>query len=153
MYDYSHEPIDETATLHMSSTKSLIDNLQQVVGAANVLTDIEDIYVYSFEHLHKEKRYTNLTAVVRVSTEEELRKVEELAQNEGVNIIRRSCWKPELGDKEASTTVLIDDVSQPELEGIGKQIRKQYLFEFGKELEANSGGFRDYAARATTPLH
>lgn len=149
MYDYSHKPIDETAVLDTSSTKSLIDSVKQVVGAANVLTDIEDIHVYSFEHLHREKRYTNLTAVVRVSTEEELRKVEELAQNEGVNIIRRSCWKPELGDKEASTTVLIDDVSQPELEVVGKQIRKQYLFEFGKELEAyGNGSFRDYAERA-----
>jgi heterodisulfide reductase subunit D len=146
MHDYSHKSIEQTVGLNMLSRSKLIDDLKQIVGAEKVLTDAEDIYVYSFEHFFREKRYTNLIAVVRVSTETELRKVEEVAQDEGANVIRRSCWKPELRERETLSTVLIDDVSQPELEVIGKQIRKQYLFEFGKELEANgNGSFRDYA--------
>jgi Fe-S oxidoreductase len=137
MYDYSHKSIEGQQGSDMLSKTRLIDGLNQIVGAEKVLTDTEDIYVYSFEQFFREKRYTNLIAVVRVSTETELKKIEELAQDEGVNVVRRSCWKPELREQKTPETVLIDDVSQPELEVIGKQIRKQYPFEFEKELLAN----------------
>jgi len=128
----------------MLSNRSLIDDITRIVGAEKVLTDAEDIYVYSFEHLFREKRYTNLIAVVRVSSEEELRKVEELAQEEGVTVVRRSCWKPELHEV-TPTTVLIDDVIQPDLT-VSREPRKEYRFELQKRLEANgNGAFGEYA--------
>ncbi len=129
----------------MLSNRSLIDDITRIVGTEKVLTDAEDIYVYSFEHLFREKRYTNLIAVVRVSSEEELRKVEELAQQEeGVTVVRRSNWKPELHEV-TPTTVLIDDVIQPDLT-VSREPRKEYRFELQKRLEANgNGAFGEYA--------
>jgi len=129
----------------MTCRNSLLKDFKQVVGAESVLTDPEDTYVYSFEHFFRERRYTNLAAIVRVATEEELKKVEKLAEVEGVSAVRRSTWKREIDEGKAAT-VLIDDTSQPELKIIGKDESKERSSKFQKELEtAGHGTFRNFA--------
>jgi len=129
----------------LPSRSSLIRGFQQIVGAKNVLTDAEDIYVYSFEHFFRDRRYTNLAAVVRVATHEELKKVEELAQAGGLNVLVRTEWKQTL-EEQHKATVLIDDTSQPELETLSKDQGKERSSKFQKELEAaGHGTFRNFA--------
>ncbi len=114
------------------------------MGIKNVLTDPEDIYAYSFEHLFQARRYPNLAAVVHVSNEEELKKVEELAEAEGVAFARRGAWKWKHGQHGTAITVLIDETRQPELETSAE--RKEDLSELRRELEeAGHGTFRNFA--------
>jgi Fe-S oxidoreductase len=128
------------------SRNSLIDGFKQIVGAKNVLTDTEDLYVYSFEHFFRERRHTSLAAVVRVANEEELKKVEKLARDKEVAVIRRSTWKQETNEQCKTAVVLLDDTSQPELKLIGKDEGKERSSKFQKELEeAGHGTFRNFA--------
>jgi glycolate oxidase len=116
------------------------------VGDKNVLTDPDDIYVYSFEHFFRERRYTNLIAVVHSVTDEELRKIEELAHEKGVAVVRRSVWKQENKQQNRAGTVLIDDTTQPELKIIDKEEGKERSSKSQKELEAaEHGTFRNFA--------
>jgi len=130
----------------MPSKNSFINAFKHVVGSENVLTDPEDIYVYSFEHFFREKCYPNLVAVVRVADEEELKRVEELAHGKDIAAARRSAWEQETAERSNAATVLIDDSVQPELKTISDDERKARLTEFQKELEtAGHGTFRNFA--------
>jgi len=66
-----------------------INLLQEIVGTANVLTDIEDLYVYSFEQIYRERRIPKLDAVVRTESPNEIEKVMRLADEEGFIVTRR----------------------------------------------------------------
>jgi len=131
----------------MPSRNSLINGFKRIVGAENVLTDPEDIYVYSFEHFFRERRYPTLATIVRVATDEELKKAEELAYEKDVSVVRRSTWKKEINEQgKSTTTVLFDETIQPELTFIRKQEGKERLSKFQKELEqAGHGTFRNFA--------
>jgi len=130
----------------MTCRNSLLNDFKQVVGAENVLTDPEDMYVYSFEHFFRERRYTNLAAIVRVATEKELKKVEERARDKGVAVARRSTWKQKTNEHGKATTVLLDDTLQPELKIISKDEGKERATKLQKELEeAGHGTFRNFA--------
>jgi len=131
----------------LPSRNSFIDGLKRIVGAENVLTDPEDIYVYSFEHFFQERRYFNLAAVVRVTTDEERKRVEEFASDKDIALVRRSTWEQEINKQSKSaTTVLIDDTSQPELEIVSKEEPKEDTSKLQRELEsAGHGTFRNVA--------
>lgn len=126
---------------------SLIDDFKRIVGAENVLTDAEDIYVYSFEHFFRKKRYTNLAAVIRVTNEKELKRVEELARDKGITWLRRSAWKQDISERgKAATMVLLDDAAIPQLQIIDKDERKELSTKFRREVEeAGHGTFRNFA--------
>ena len=103
----------------MSSSNSIIQSLRKIVGYSNVLTDLEDLYVYSFEQFFKQKQYPGLKTVVRVKTEEQSREVKELAETYALEVAIRSAWKKELNQSKTAI-ILIDDAHQPELTIIGK---------------------------------
>ena len=67
----------------------VIDELKKIVGASRVLTDIEDLYVYSFQGPLGACPGPRPDAVVRAHSEEEIHKVIELAESEGIVVIRR----------------------------------------------------------------
>jgi len=131
----------------MLTRNNFIEGFKRIVGAENVLTDPEDLFVYSFEHFFRQRRYTNLAAVIRISTEEELKKAEEFAHDKGVVVVKRSSWKQEINEQsKAVITVLLDDTITPELKTMGKHERKEHLSNFQKELEtAGHGTFRNSA--------
>jgi len=130
----------------MTYRNSLLNDLEQVVGAENVLTGSEDIYVYSFEHFFRERRYINLAAVVRAKTEEELKKIEVLAHDKDMTVVRRSAWKQEINQQSKMATVLLDDAIQPELKIIDEDEGKESAYKFQKDLEgAGHGTFRNFA--------
>jgi len=138
--------IDAVGRMALLSRNSLVESFKRIVGAKNVLTDPEDIYVYSFEHFFRERRYINLAAIVRVATEKELKKVEECARDTGVAVVRRSSWKQETNEQGKEATVLLDDTLQPELKIIGKEEGEERSSKLQKELEeAGHGTFRNFA--------
>ncbi len=73
----------------MTLRAKTINLLQEIVGPANVLTDIEDIYVYSFEQIYREQRIPKLDAVVRTECPEEIIKVGKLADEDGFTVAQR----------------------------------------------------------------
>jgi len=73
----------------MPLTTRIIKGLVKIVGSERVLTDPEDLYVYSFETIFEDAKYPHFDAVVKAISEDEIAKIEELATTEGFAIIRR----------------------------------------------------------------
>jgi len=67
----------------------IIDKLKRIVGSSNVLTDVEDLFVYSFQGPLGIRRGSRPDAVVKAQTAEEVEKVMELAETEGIHVVRR----------------------------------------------------------------
>ncbi len=86
-----------------------INLLQKIVGAANVLTDVEDLYVYSFEEIYRERRIPRLNGVVRTKSPEETKKVMRLADEEEFIVARRG---KTISLKKASKPIVVLDDSK-----------------------------------------
>jgi Fe-S oxidoreductase len=130
----------------MSGGNNLIDEFKRIVGAANVLTDPEDIHVYSFEHFFRKKRFRNLSAIIRVTTQKELQQATELANEKGIAVYRRSSSTQDLDEQSKSVTVLLDDMPQSTLDIISRIEAKVQVSKLEKELvETGYGSFRNFA--------
>jgi Fe-S oxidoreductase len=130
----------------MLTRKGLIEGFKRIVGNSNVLSDPEDLYVYSFERFFKQKQYPRLNAIVRVKTEEQVREVKKLAEAHAIKVAIRSAWQKELNQNNKTATVLIDDTRQPELTIVDKDKRKECSSSLQKQLETGGyGSFRNFA--------
>jgi Fe-S oxidoreductase len=128
----------------MSSSNEVIDEFKQVVGAKNVLTDPEDLYVYSFEHFFREKRFHNLIAIIRITNQKELQNVTAFAAKKGVAVCRRSFSAQDMTEQRKSATILIDDLTAPSLNVVSK--KKEQLSKLERELtETGYGSFCNFA--------
>ncbi len=130
----------------MPSRNSLIDSLKRIVGVNNVLTDAEDLYVYSFEHIFREQQHPRIDAVVKTRSAEETEKVVKLANKEGLTAIRRGSLKP-----AKSKVILIDDTAPPDLTVSTKETKKKPTAEDIREIHrAGHGTFRNFALALKT---
>jgi Fe-S oxidoreductase len=136
----------------MNKTKTSInEDLRQIAGSKNVLTDIEDLYVYSYEHFFRKQQYPKLDTVLRVSSNEQARQVMELASKEGFAVIRRSTGKVEVFGSASSPIVLLDDAIPPKLEILSEAEEKEQIAEYAKEIHrAGHGTFRNLALALKT---
>lgn len=131
---------------HMSSRNSVIDEFRRIVGDANVLTEPEDIYVYSFEHFFRKKRFKSLAAVIRVANQRQLQNVTEFASENGVTVSSRSSWAEDSSEQGKLASILIDDVTPPTLNALSGNKDKKQSFKFDREMaETGFGSFRNYA--------
>jgi len=126
---------------------SVIQCLKKILGEANVLTDAEDLYVYSFEQFFSERRrYPKLDAVVRVTSNEQAKDVMELAQRENIEIFRRGTKSNEVLQTKPTLTVLIDDANPPQLTRLLEGEEKELSAKFEEEIrKAGHGTFRNFA--------
>jgi len=125
---------------------TIVAGLREVVGPKNVLTDVEDRYVYSYEHFFKKRRYSELNLIVRVNSNEQAEQVMELAGKEKFTLIRRSDGKIKVSVSVSSPIVLLDDVVPPKLEIPKKAEEREQAAELVKEIfRAGHGTFRNYA--------
>jgi Fe-S oxidoreductase len=132
----------------MNALKARItEDLKQIVGLANVLVDVEDLYVYSYELFFRKLQYSRLDVVVRVASDEQARKVLELAEGEGFTLIRRSSGKAEVSGSAGSLKVLLDDVVPPKLEagGVDEGVKEQIANYTREIFRAGHGTFRNLA--------
>lgn len=136
----------------MNKTKtSITEDLRQIAGSKNVLTDIEDLYVYSYERFFRKQQYPKLDTVLRVSSNEQAQQVMELASKEGFTVIRRSNGKVEVFGSTRSPIVLIDDAIPPKLEILSEAEEKERIAEYAKEIyRAGHGTFRNFALALKT---
>jgi heterodisulfide reductase subunit D len=132
----------------MNNMKTRIaEDLKQIVGSGNVLVDVEDLYVYCYEHFFRKPRYPRLDVVVRVVSDEQAREVLELARREEFTLIRRSSGRAEVSGSTGSLRVLLDDVTPPKLEarGVDESVKEQ-ISSYTREIyRAGHGTFRNLA--------
>lgn len=130
---------------------SIAEDFRKIVGPKNVLADIEDLYVYSYEYLFRKQQYPKLNLVLRVSSHEQAQKVLEFAKREGFTVIRRSAGKIEVFVPARSPIVLLDDVVPPKLEILSMAEEKERIAEYAKEIfRAGHGTFRNFALALKT---
>lgn len=69
--------------------KSSIDKIKQIVSSENVLTDLEERYVYALDATNKQNIETLPDAVVFVETVEQVQQILKLAYEENIPVIAR----------------------------------------------------------------
>jgi len=122
----------------MTLRNHTIRKLTEIVGPARVLTDLEDLYVYSFETLFEEPKYSHFDAVVKAVSEDEIARIAELAAAEGFNVLHRGKNTAIYGPQDAkrSGTIILDTISVPETTAFDEKLRKksQHLREYRQKL-------------------
>ncbi|MGD8505803.1 MAG: (Fe-S)-binding protein [Candidatus Bathyarchaeota archaeon] len=131
----------------MNKTKTrIIDELGKIAGPENVLSDIEDLHVYSFEQIFKMQLYPKINLVLRVDSSEQAQKALELAKKKGLTVICRSTGKVESFGSVPSTRVLLDDVAPPQLKIRGEAEENERIAEYTREIyRAGQGTLRNAA--------
>jgi len=131
----------------MSLNNSIINRLKKIVGNSNVLTDSEDLYVYSFEQFFRPRQYPKLGAVIRVTSDRQTSEILKLVRKEGIQAFRRSREKESLPQTTADATILIDDADPPQLDKLLKSEEQQpRTSDLEQEIrKAGHGSLRNYA--------
>lgn len=130
---------------------SIAEDFRQVVGSKNVLADIEDLYVYSYEQVFRKRQYPKLGLIIRVNSNEQAQQVIELARREKLMIIRRSTGKTEAFGSASSPIVLLDDAIPPKLEILSEREKTKPVAEYVNEIyRAGHGTYRNFASALKT---
>ncbi len=106
----------------MNSKNEIIEKINSILEEGQILTDLEDLYVYSFEKIFLEQNYIKPDIVVRTSSLSEENKLKKLAKKEDFLLIERgkNIKKSMIG---ASTPlILLDNVEIPQLESCYSEI-------------------------------
>lgn len=115
--------------------------LQEIVGATNVLTDIEDLYVYSFEHISQGPLLPNIKAVIRTTSQKKIESVQELADEDGFLVAHRG--KTADYRNASKPVVLLDNFRLPDLQPLKQpEPATEDLSEFS---ETNIGNLKNVA--------
>ena len=111
----------------MALRNHAIRKLTAIVGPERVLTDPEDLYVYSFEMLYEEPKYSNFDAVVKAVSEDEIAQIAELAAAEGFNVLHRGkntgIYEPQ--DTKRGGTIILDTVPRPEITAFDEKLHEK----------------------------
>jgi len=114
---------------------SFMEELVRTFGAERVLTDIEDLYVYSFHGEFCIRRRPTPSAVLRLHSENEEKTLMRLAEAEGVQVFRNDIPIEDTGPTEQGAPILLIDAREP-LDGATLRERLSELEELvaeGKE--------------------
>lgn len=99
----------------MKSKNEFIEQLKAILNESQILTDFEDLYVYSFEKTFLDQIYPKLDIVVKISSLKEEQEILELAKKNNRVVIKRGDEPPSRLNKD--TILLLDNVKIPNLEG------------------------------------
>jgi len=132
----------------MTIDSNIVKSLQAIIGLANVLTDVEDLYVYSFEHIFRKQQYPTVKAIAKTQSPKEIEKILKLAKEQNFTAILRS-----KGTKKQTKEdiVLIDDTKPIELKPQAKKTLNKQIMENIKEIHRTGHGTaRNYALALQT---
>ncbi len=125
----------------MESKNQIADKLKQILTESQVLTDLEDIYVYSFEKVFLNQNYPKPDIVVKVYSLKEENEVMELAERENAVLIKRGEKFSSFINKPSRPLILLDNLKIPKLENcyeklveseeIIPNLRKLHINEYG----------------------
>jgi len=100
----------------MESKHQIADKLKKILDESQILTDLEDLYVYSFEKVFLYQNYPKPDIVVRVYSSKEENEVLELVAREKAILIKRGEKFPPTINKSFQTLILLDNIKIPKLE-------------------------------------
>ena len=100
----------------MESKHQIADKLKKILDESQILTDLEDLYVYSFEKVFLDQNYPKPDIVVRVYSPKEENEVLELVAREKAIIIKRGEKFPPTINESFQTLILLDNIKIPKLE-------------------------------------
>jgi heterodisulfide reductase subunit D len=104
---------------------SVIKSLRKMLGDSNVLTDPEDLYVYSFEQIFRQRQYPHIEAVAKASSDRQIKEILRLLKAGNVQAIVRSESENITLQTSSRAKVLIDDATAPKLESLLEQTEKK----------------------------
>ncbi|MFX0002452.1 MAG: (Fe-S)-binding protein [Promethearchaeota archaeon] len=131
----------------MNSENEIIEKLKQTIKEGQILTDSEDLYVYSFEKIFLDQRYLRPNVVVRNFSLDEERKLKKLSEKEDILLIKRGEMIDSIRNKSSKPIVLLDNVEIPKLNScIAEMIEKHDLFSNLKNFPISGyGTYRNLA--------
>ncbi len=100
----------------MNSKKEIIEKLKKILKKGQLLTDLEDLYVYSFEKIFLDQNNIKPDIVIRSPSLDEESELQKLSEKQDIILIERGKrTTPTLGESN-KTIILIDNVEIPNLE-------------------------------------
>ncbi|MFX1410787.1 MAG: (Fe-S)-binding protein [Promethearchaeota archaeon] len=131
----------------MNSKERIIEQLNRILKENQVLTDLEDLYVYSFEKIFIDKYYPKPDIVIRVFSQKEENEVIELAEKESAVVIKRGESISPIVGKSPKTLILLDNVKIPKLENYVDKIgeKDNNITNFNKLPITGYGTYRNLA--------
>ncbi|MCK4482066.1 (Fe-S)-binding protein, partial [Candidatus Bathyarchaeota archaeon] len=116
-------------------TQQVTERLKQIVKPNQILTDPEDLYVYSFEKIF-EKQKPKPDIVVKTLSSEKTKEILTLARKDGFTVIKRG--EMIIQQRIRKPLVLLDDVPAPELKKI--RVKRGEITELLKEIRKKGHG-------------
>ncbi len=131
----------------MNSRNKFIEKLNQIVSKGQILTSLEDLYVYSFEQIFLEQKYLKPDIIVRVSSLVEENELKKLAEEEDVILIERGKSNDLILDNPSKPVILLDNAEIPGLETCLEQpYRKEDFITGLKKLPLSGiGTYKNFA--------
>ncbi len=126
----------------MSLPIKTVELLREIVGKSNVLTDVEDLYVYSFEHIYRDRNTQEILAIVRTDRTDEIKKVTELVIERGYSLLPRG--RTQAFNNASKPTIMLDDHKQLDLKPYGKT-DEAYSDDLKEFQEAEDGTLKKLA--------
>jgi len=121
--------------------QKFIEQLKRILKESQVITDLEDRYIYSFEKIFLDQAYPTPDIVVRVSSLKEEKKILDLAEKHNAVVIKRGKEPSSLTSKTSDIIILLDKVKMPKLESyIQKLGEKDEIIKNIYELHRNGHG-------------
>ncbi|MFX1329455.1 MAG: hypothetical protein ACFE91_15105, partial [Promethearchaeota archaeon] len=100
----------------MNSKNEIIEKINSILEEGQILTDLEDLYVYSFEKIFLDQNYIKPDIVVRTSSLSEENKLKKLAKKEDLILIERGKSIKKVMKETSKPLILLDNVEIPRLE-------------------------------------
>jgi glycolate oxidase len=110
------------------SKNDVIALLKQNLKETQILTDLEDLYVYSFEKVFLDPINPKPDVVVIVSSVEEENKIIDLFEKEKVVIVKRNEFLSDLNKEFSNPIILLDNVKSPKLECLNEGFKDDHEF-------------------------
>ncbi len=131
----------------MKSKNEFVKKLKEIVNENQILTDFEDLYVYSFEKTFLDQIYPKLDIVVKSFSVKEEEEILELAKKNDIAVIKRGSESPSQFNEK--TILLLDNVKIPDLKACKEEIEDNG--KFIKEIfEMQRNGYSTYGNLALT---
>lgn len=131
----------------MNTKNRIFEQLKKIVKDEQVLIDLEDRYVYSFEKIFLDQSYPKPDIVVRTSSLKEENDILKFFEKENVVIIKRGYEIIPNQNKSSDPIILLDNVKIPSLESCTKDIAEKnaYIKNLHQLLRSGHGTYRNFA--------
>ena len=132
----------------MNSKNGIINQLNQILKKNQILTDLEDLYVYSFEKIFLDQTHIKPDIVVRVSSLKEESEVKKLAEKDDNILIERGNSLSPTINEVSRPLILLDNAEIPKLENCADEMRQkeEFITNLNKFPISGYGTYRNLAS-------